>query len=677
MLFPLFLSALVATSASTVSPVLQSNYILHEKRDASLSAWTKRDVVHPSAVLPMRIGLKQSNLHRGHDLLMDVSRPDSPNYGQYYTAEQVDELFAPAAETVELVREWLEDVGISKDRVSQSVNKGWLQFDASTEEAEGLLKTKYHIYQHRDTRSQKVACEEYHLPSHIREHVDYVTPGIKLILGTEDKKLAASRKQKRDSHLTKGANSPLPLPPPELNSTNLTTCDTVMTIPCIRALYQIPSSSASLPSPNPTNQLGIYEFGDSYNQIDLDHFYRTFTPSIPPGTAPHVLSIDGGIAPGPQGTGIESLLDLTLAIPLLYPQQTVIYQVEDENYSSGPFDHKGLFNNFLDALDGSYCTSSAYNETGNNPAYDYTYPDPAPASKGAYKGDLQCGVYAPTNVLSLSYDWAEAVLPVAYQRRQCDEWLKLGLRGISVVFSSADYGVGGGPEWSVNGSPNACMGVNGTVFNPAYPATCPYVTVAGATYLPPGANVSAGTGKGGGSPEVAAYSVGLKSGGGFSNVFPAPEYQKDAVARYFESADPVVQAYPHYSTQYNESVGENGGIYNRIGRGYPDISAVGDNMVIYSYNQTVYPIGGTSASAPIFASVLTLINEARLAANKSTVGFVNPVLYAHPEVLNDITRGNNSGCGTAGFIASKGWDPVTGLGTPNFPAMMDLWMSLP
>lgn len=83
------------------------------------------------------------------------------------------------------------------------------------------------------------------------------------------------------------------------------------------------------------------------------------------------------------------------------------------------------------------------------------------------------------------------------------------------------------------------------------------------------------------------------------------------------------------------------------------------------------------ASAPLFASVLNLINEKRLEAGKAPVGFVNPVLYANPQVMNDITRGNNPGCGTAGFTAVQGWDPVTGLGTLNFPAMEKLFLSLP
>lgn len=54
-------------------------------------------------------------------------------------------------------------------------------------------------------------------------------------------------------------------------------------------------------------------------------------------------------------------------------------------------------------------------------------------------------------------------------------------------------------------------------------------------------------------------------------------------------------------------------------------------------------IGGTSAAAPTFAAILNRINEERLAAGKTTVGFVNPTLYANPQVLHDITVGNNSG----------------------------------
>lgn len=69
--------------------------------------------------------------------------------------------------------------------------------------------------------------------------------------------------------------------------------------------------------------------------------------------------------------------------------------------------------------------------------------------------------------------------------------------------------------------------------------------------------------------------------------------------------------------------------------------------------------------------------EERVAAGKGPLGFINPVLYRHPEVLNDITNGTNPGCGTEGFSAAEGWDPVTGLGTPNYPKLLELFLSLP
>ena len=71
---------------------------------------------------------------------------------------------------------------------------------------------------------------------------------------------------------------------------------------------------------------------------------------------------------------------------------------------------------------------------------------------------------------------------------------------------------------------------------------------------------------------------------------------------------------------------------------------------------------GTSASAPTTGAILTLINQARYDAGKSSIGFINPTLYANPGVLNDITEGGNQGCGTTGFQSTTGWDPVTGLG---------------
>lgn len=123
---------------------------------------------------------------------------------------------------------------------------------------------------------------------------------------------------------------------------------------------------------------------------------------------------------------------------------------------------------------------------------------------------------------------------------------------------------------------------------------------------------------------------------------------------------------PYTADQYNNS---------RVVRGFPDISANGANYVV-AINGAFALVYGTSASSPVVGALITLINEARFATGKGSVGFINPTLYANPGALNDITAGGNQGCGTPGFSAVTGWDPVTGLGTPNFPELLAKFLAL-
>lgn len=85
-------SALV--TAVLASPLSQTN-VVHEKRTALPHGWKRRDVLDRRAILPMRIALTQSNLDRGHEWLMDVSHPDSKNYGRHWKADDVAQAFAP------------------------------------------------------------------------------------------------------------------------------------------------------------------------------------------------------------------------------------------------------------------------------------------------------------------------------------------------------------------------------------------------------------------------------------------------------------------------------------------------------------------------------------------------------------------------------------------------------
>jgi tripeptidyl-peptidase-1 len=327
---------LLSAAAGSLAAPTRSNSVLHEKRDAS-SAWQKRSRVHGDVKLPMRIGLTQSNLDNGHDLLMDVSHPESANFGKHLSVQEVNDLFAPSEDAVNIVRAWLESAGIHASRVSQSVNKQWLQFDAKTSEAEELLNTKYHLYDHDVIDSAGIACDEYHVPAHIQQHIDYITPGLKEMRVSKAK---ASELTKRTT-ITNGAGGrsiipPLLLPMPDdlpplglLGSSN---CDVAITPDCIMTMYNISRGTTAQAG----NQLGIFEdLGDYYSQTDLNEFFLTFAQYIPYGTHPKLDGIDGGMAPtNVANAGPESDLDFQISYPLIWPQNSILYQTDDSVYEA-------------------------------------------------------------------------------------------------------------------------------------------------------------------------------------------------------------------------------------------------------------------------------------------------------------------------------------------------------
>ncbi|KAI3616687.1 tripeptidyl peptidase [Moniliophthora roreri] len=240
-------------------------------------------------------------------------------------------------------------------------------------------------------------------------------------------------------------------------------------------------------------------------------------------------------------------------------------------------------------------------------------------------------------VISTSYGEAEQTVPESYARRACATFAQLGARGVSLFFSSGDGGVGDGNEDPATQQCITNDGRNITKFMPGFPASCPYVTAVGGTIF---------------VPEVAVDF----SGGGFSDYWSRPAYQEKAVSAFLDKLPK----------------GTYEGLFNRKGRAFPDVAAEGRFFRIW-LSGVPRSIGGTSASSPAFAGIVALLNDARLKVGLPPLGFLNPFLYSKGiSGLTDITSGNNPGCGTPGFNATEGWDPVTGLGTPNFFKLKDL-----
>jgi tripeptidyl-peptidase-1 len=112
-------------------------------------------------MLPIRIGLSQQNLHRGHDLLMSISDPSSPNYGQHLTANEVSDLFVPAKENVNTVKEWLAESGIARNKIEKTTDGSWIKFKASVAEAEELFKAEFWAWEFIERPGVgTVACDE-------------------------------------------------------------------------------------------------------------------------------------------------------------------------------------------------------------------------------------------------------------------------------------------------------------------------------------------------------------------------------------------------------------------------------------------------------------------------------------------------------------------------------------
>ncbi|GAM83779.1 hypothetical protein ANO11243_017690 [Dothideomycetidae sp. 11243] len=642
MRFALSTAVVGSLACLTLAAPTSSTHQVHEKRDVPPHAWTRHSSAAAEDFLPIRIGLKQRNLEHADRFLTDVADPASPNFGKHWSAEKVANMFAPARESIDTTIDWLVSAGIDRKRISHSVGRNWLEFDGTVAEAEALFDTKYHVYQDKESGGFRMACDEYSLPSHVRPHIDMVMPTIQL------------------DGLKPVANARAAVQKP-VNLTGLTGtqhCDELITIDCLRALYNFGPGKYN----NPNNKMGIAEWSDWLYLPDLKIFFDNFTnPKIPDTTVPDFISIDGGqtsnLTVAKLEEVIESALDFQTAYSIIWPQQTRLYQ----NGDGVNVDSVGTFNIFLDALDASYCTYKG----GDQPYLDPEYPDP---NEGGYGGPLQCGGAPMSNVFSISYGQIEGALPRFYQERQCHEWMKLGLQGVSVIFASGDSGVANRYNAGYN---NSCLTQDpdtgafyvdsaGKRYSPSFPVNCPYITSVGATQLK-GHSVSDGE-IAVGVPDKTNPLNDFYSGGGFSDVFEMPSYQADAVSNYLR----------HHAPNYGP------GVYNNSGcaRGFPDVSAMGLNLTTVYLGKT-YGVGGTSASAPIVGAIVNLLNEERLHVGKGPLGFLNPIFYRHPEAFNDVTQGSNPGCGTGGFNAAPGWDPVTGLGTPNFEKLKKIVLNLP
>ncbi|KAJ4496871.1 tripeptidyl peptidase A [Lentinula lateritia] len=536
--------------------------------------WRKHSAPLPGSRIELRIGLVQPFIHVLENHIQEISDPDHERYGQHLSKSEVETLISPQDQSIQLVTEWLHVHGIEDTNISRTPAQDWIVVTLPISLAEKMLDTNYYVWQH-DDGDFTIRTTSYNLPEHLFNHIDLIQPTT-MFARLSNMKTTLYR-TKNDIALGSSHAKELTLITPSSDSQN--DCNYTVTLDCLQSLYNIIGYQTRAHS---RNSIGLTGYLEQYaNQEDLKLFFADQKPGAANASI-DVILINGGFNnQSAQEAGDEANLDVQFALGLSYPTPGIFYSTGGEP----PFNP-------------DQGTESNTNE---------------PYAKWL---DYILSQDNPPLTISTSYGDHEQTVPEDYARRTCSRFMELGARGVTLMFSSGDGGVGDGIS---DPAFQTCLtndGKNETRFLPVFPS----VTSVGGTR---------------GIPEEAAF---------------------------FSGGDRAVN-------EFLETLGEHtySDLFNRCSSSaYPDVSAQGVNFRVFIGGKP-YLISGTSASSPTFAGIVALLNDARLHAGLPPLGFLNPLLYRRSvEALNDVTVGNNPGCGTNGFNATGGWDPVSGLGTPNF-----------
>jgi tripeptidyl-peptidase I len=456
--------------------------------------WTQVRTPAAETRINLRIALDHPNQDLFEQTLLDVSSPDHPKYGQHLSAPELKAMLKPRDDSTDSILSWLQG---SKIAAADIKNDGeWINFRATVAQAEELLSTKFYVYKHSVDQKEMIRTLQYSLPSSVSSHILTIQPT------TRFSRMQAQRSTVYDVNSVFGIaaaqNKAPAVPSTELD---VKACNATITPACLRALYNVGDYQAS---PKGKSLFGVSGYLKEYPKYsDLETFLETYAPYAA-GSNFSVIGVKGGSNPQNESSldDVEANLDIQYAVSLSYNIPITYYSTAGLGELVPDLDQPNI------------------DKGQNEPYLDFlTFLLAQDKSK-------------LPQTLTTSYGEDEQSVPAKYAKKVCSMFGELGLRGVSVLFSSGDTGVG-----------SACQtndGKNTTRFLPIFPAACPWVTSVGGTYQV--------------EPE---HAVSFSSGG-FSDLFPRPVYQEFAVR------------------QYLNILGDRWkGLYNPAGRGFPDVAAQG------------------------------------------------------------------------------------------------------
>jgi tripeptidyl-peptidase-1 len=663
----------------------------------------------PHREITFHLFLKKRNVQVLENLFWEVSNPKSKQYGKYLTTDQIAERFGASEQSIHAVTQWLNHNKVHS--YSMALSKDLIQVKTTTGTAEKLFGTTISSFFDKETGNEIISAHgEIFVPVNIKKHVDLIS-GLNGFLQKQKGEVtfgqSISLKQQRRVSSTMNTEPPLSFfyiyPRDGLIEVYLiVACNfngSSSSLPNCSDIQSLYVTAQTTMGNQPTNPIAVQNLPDSFIASDFANgtnynLYETclFTTNFLPYNLSAYLMFN------------NDSTSSTIYAPVLYysnkfttPNNIATYYGTNYLQNTNPtnrqafigligqyfspsdlnnfFNYFGLPSSNVSKIVGINNSTNAGLEASldvqyimgvglNVPTWFWSF------NQNTTFDDLFFFLSNLTNaeipyVVSMSYEFffeSPSLYPTMLLLNQ--EFMKLGIRGVSVFAGSGDGGFGGR-----NAPSNSSLCQN---FVAKFPASSPYVTAVGATmwstqYSPACDTLNT-------CQEVREIACMadrggiITTGGGFSNFFSMPAYQMNLVNSYLNnSAIPFPQS----------------GSFNTSGRAYPDISASGSNYIVF-INGSAVRVSGTSASTPVVAGMVSLLNGLRLNVGLPTLGFLNPLIYLlyqeSSNFFNDIVVGNNR-CGggyalnpylqvpyccSNGFYAAPGWDAVTGLGTPRF-----------
>ncbi|KAH6612858.1 tripeptidyl-peptidase-like protein [Chaetomium sp. MPI-SDFR-AT-0129] len=630
-----------------LAPLAQAaSSVILEETKAIPSGWTFLGNANASDTLTLFVALHEPGIDALKSKLHARQQPGHPSFGKHLSREEVNEHREPSESIRRKVSTWLKSGGVQEIQDQGSL----LSFEATAKTVKTLFQADLGYYRHEDSgRPPVLRARSYSLPASLRESISFVHPLASFMpprVGKSERESGqstATTQQQGNAAVLKAATAgdePEETSTDEVcTSTTLTTSTRtkatttsptlwfpsdpdpsnpfpnepclVATVPdCIKQLYNISYTPTNTSAPSPV-RLGVAGFLEQYIlHSDVSSFLTTLAPTLPP-TYNFTISLHHN-ATNPQDSPHHAGLEASLDIQYalaLGYPTNVIYYLTGGRSTQ---------------LDPATGTVLPISQTDNEPFLELL------------TDLLALPDTSIPHILSISYADDEPSVPRAYAERVCDLFAALTARGTTILAATGDGGAAGTGR-------SQCFDreTQQRRLVPTFPAGCPYVTAVGAT-----------------ENESPPLKGAVFSAGGFSEYFARPDWQNQAVGEYLAGTGNVTVPAVE--------------LFNYTGRAVPDISAIGAGFQIVMGGGPAQVLG-TSASTPVMAAMVALVNDARMREGRGSLGWLNPRLYelaGKGELgLRDVVEGESAGCRFPGQVAlSEGWkagegfDLVTGLG---------------